>query len=150
MLLWYLQKCKTIIIKNLLFPHTSGSRDELRCGALSLLQKMSHYRGGSSRNRCKADTVVLFVKDSEYSKSTDAKPILPPGCNYLVSPGARCCCCSSSGFLLLLLRGPTPPRPPFLGGGKYQKRKSPVASGMAFGHVCVGGGVVEVAVQCKH
>jgi hypothetical protein len=41
--------------------------------------------------------------------------------------------------------------PPLFGGGKYQKRKSHVASGMAFGHVCVGVGVeVDVAVQCKH
>jgi hypothetical protein len=83
----------------------------------------------------------LLVNDSEYSKSTDTKSILSPGCIYLVSPGARCfCCCASCGFMLLLLRAPTPPRPPF--GGKYQKRKSPVASGMAFGHVCVGVGVV--------
>jgi hypothetical protein len=45
-------------------------------------------------------------------------------------------------------RAPTPPRPPFLGEGST-KKKSPVASGLAFGHVCVGVGVVEVAVQCK-
>ena len=37
---------------NLLAPHTSGPRDVPRCGALSLLQKTPHYRGGSSRNRC--------------------------------------------------------------------------------------------------
>ena len=50
-----------------------------------------------------------------------------------------CCCCCAP-----------PPHPtPLLGGGKYQKRKSPVASGMAFGHVRVGVGVVEVAVQCE-
>jgi hypothetical protein len=36
----------------LLAPHTSGPRDVPRCGALSLLQKTPHYRGGSSRNRC--------------------------------------------------------------------------------------------------
>jgi hypothetical protein len=55
--------------------------------------------------------------------------------------------------LLLLLRAPPlHPAPLFMGGGKYQKRKSPVASVLAFEHVCggVGVGVVEVAVQCKH
>jgi hypothetical protein len=31
--------------------------------------------------------LVLFVNDSEYSKSAGAKPILSPGCIYLVSPG---------------------------------------------------------------
>jgi hypothetical protein len=50
----------------------------------------------------------FLVNDSEYSKSTGAKPILSPGCIYLVSPGA--------------LRAPTPPRPPFFGEGKYQKK----------------------------
>ena len=29
-----------------LAPHTSGPRDVPRCGALSLLQKTPHYRGG--------------------------------------------------------------------------------------------------------
>jgi hypothetical protein len=48
-----------------------------------------------------------LVDDSEYSKSTGTKPILSPGCIYLVPPGA--------------LRDPTPPRPPLLGEGKYQK-----------------------------
>jgi hypothetical protein len=83
-------------VSDLLAPHTSGPRDVPRCGALSLLQKI----------------LVLFfvflVNDSEYSKSTGAKPILSPGCIYLVSPGA--------------LRAPTPPRPPFFGEGKYQKK----------------------------
>jgi hypothetical protein len=32
--------------------------------------------------------LVLLVNDSEYSKSAGTKPILPPGCIYLVSPGA--------------------------------------------------------------
>jgi hypothetical protein len=35
-----------------LAPHTSGPRDVPRCGALSLLQKTLHYRGGSIKNRC--------------------------------------------------------------------------------------------------
>jgi hypothetical protein len=65
--------------------------------------------------------LVLLVNDSEYSKSADAKPILSPGCIYLVSPGARCCCCGSCGFLLLLLRAPTPPPRPFLGEGSIKK-----------------------------
>jgi hypothetical protein len=96
--------------------------------------------------------LVLLVNNSEYSRSTGAKPILSLSCIYLVSTGARCCCCGSSGFLLLLLLlgAPTPPRPLYLGGGRYQKRKSPVASGMAFGHVCVGVGEVQVVVQCTH
>jgi hypothetical protein len=33
--------------------------------------------------------LVLLVNDSEYSKSADAKPILSPGCIYLVSLAAR-------------------------------------------------------------
>jgi hypothetical protein len=45
-----------------------------------------------------------------------------------------CCCCAPP---------PRPAPPLFLGGGKYQK-KSPVASGLAFGHVCVGVGVLGV------
>ena len=32
-------------------PHTNGPRDVPRCGALSLLKKTPHYRGGR-RNRC--------------------------------------------------------------------------------------------------
>jgi len=98
--------------------------------------------------------LVLWVNDSEYSRSTGAKPILSLCCIYLVSPGARCCCCGSCEFLLLLLRAPTPPRPLLLGEGSAKKIKSPVASGMAFGHFCVGVGVVKVAVlwarsECK-
>jgi hypothetical protein len=55
------------------------------------------------------------------------------------------------GALLLLLlrifaaaaaRAPTPPRPLFWGEGSIFQKKSPVASGMAFGHVCVGLSVV--------
>jgi hypothetical protein len=94
--------------------------------------------------------LVLLVNDSEYSKSTGAKPILSRGCIYVVSPGA----------LLLLLRqlrvfaaaaarAPTPPRPPFGGEGSTKKIKSPVASGMAFGNVCVGVGVVEVVLMSR-
>jgi hypothetical protein len=68
--------------------------------------------------------LVILVNDSEYSKSTDAKPILSPGYIYLISPGARCCCCCGSyGFLLLLLRAPTPPRPLFFGGGREVPKK---------------------------
>ena len=63
-----------------------------------------------------------MVNDSEYSKSAFAKPILSPGCIYLVSPGARCCCCGSCGLLLLLLRAPTPPRPFILGEGSTKKK----------------------------
>ena len=79
--------------------------------------------------------LVLLVNDSEYSRSTVAKPILSLSCMYLVSPGARCCCCGSCRFLLLLLRAPTPPRPPFLGGGKYQKNKITCSVGVG-GWVC--------------
>ena len=45
-------------------------------------------------------TLVTLVNDSEYSKSTGAKPILSRSCIYLVSPGALCCCVLS----LLLLK----------------------------------------------
>jgi hypothetical protein len=54
----------------------------------------------------------------------------------------------SPGALLLLLRA-HPPRPLFLAGKGSTKKKSPVASGLALGNVCVGVGVVEVAVKCK-
>ena len=45
-----------------------------------------------------------------------------------------------------------PPHPaPFIfGEGSTKKIKSRVASEMALGNVCVGVGVVEVAVQCTH
>jgi hypothetical protein len=68
---------------------------------------------------------------------------------FISFPLARCCCCccGSCGFLLLRLRAPTPPRPPFLGEGSTKKEKSPVASGMAFGHFGIGVGVVKVAVR---
>jgi|AntAceMinimDraft_5_1070358.scaffolds.fasta_scaffold193123_1 hypothetical protein len=75
--------------------------------------------------------LVLLVNDSEYSKSAGAKPILSPGCIYLVSPGA--------------LRPPSPLRPPYLGEGEYQKRKPPVALALALEHVNVGVGEVVVA-----
>jgi len=88
--------------------------------------------------------LVLLVNDSEYSRSTGAKPILPLSCIYLVSPDARCCCSGSCGYLLLLLCAPTPPRPSFWGRGV--PKKSPVASALAVGHVGVCVGVMEVAV----
>jgi hypothetical protein len=53
------------------------------------------------------NTLVTLVNDSEYSKSTGAKPILSRGCIYLVSPGARCCCCCVFS-LLLLKKEPNP------------------------------------------
>jgi hypothetical protein len=67
--------------------------------------------------------LVLLVNDSEYSRSTGAKPILSLSCIYLVSPGA---------LLLLLLRQlrifaaaaarapPTPP--PFLREGSTKRK----------------------------
>ena len=52
-----------------------------------------------------------------------------------------CCCCCA----------PRPHPAPFCWGREVpKKRKSPVASGMAFGHFGVGVGVVKVAVWCKH
>jgi hypothetical protein len=66
--------------------------------------------------------LVLLVNDSEYSRSTAAKPSLSLSCIYLVSPGARCCCSGSCGFLLLLLRAPTLPRPPFWGEGSTKNK----------------------------
>jgi hypothetical protein len=41
---------------------------------------------------------------------------------------------------------PPPHLPPFLGEGSTKKRKSPVVSGLAFGHVCIGLGVVSGAL----
>jgi len=43
---------------------------------------------------------------------------------------------------------PDPTPPPFVGGGKYQKTKSPVASALAVGNVCVGVCVVGVVGVC--
>jgi hypothetical protein len=67
--------------------------------------------------------LVILVNDSEYSRSTGAKPVLSLSCIYLVSPGA----------LLLLLRQlrifaaavvrPHPTPPPLFGGGKNKKNK---------------------------
>jgi hypothetical protein len=71
--------------------------------------------------------LVLLVNDSEYSKSTGAKPILSPGCIFLVFPGA--------------LRAPTPPRP-LLGGREVPIKRKPPASALALGHFCVGVGEV--------
>jgi hypothetical protein len=78
--------------------------------------------------------LVLLVNDSEYNNFTGTQPIPCRWCIYFVSPGARCC-------------APTHPAPPpFCGGRKYKKkRKSPVASALALGHV-VGVGVGEVGV----
>jgi hypothetical protein len=56
--------------------------------------------------------LVLLVNNSEYSKSTGAKPILSRGCIYLVSPGA--------------LRAPTPLRPLFVGEGSTKKKENRV------------------------
>jgi len=52
-----------------------------------------------------------------------------------------CCCCWAP---------PPHPAPFILEEGSTKKIKSPVASEMAFGHVCACLGVVEVAVHCKH
>jgi hypothetical protein len=53
-----------------------------------------------------------------------------------------CCCCCAP---------PLHPAPLyFRAKGSTKERKLPVAPGLAFGHACVGVGVVEVAVQCKH
>jgi hypothetical protein len=76
--------------------------------------------------------LAIFVNDSEYSQSAGAKPIFSPSCIYLVSPGA--------------LRAQTPPRPPFWGREVPKKRKSPVTSALAVGHVCVGVGEVSGAL----
>jgi hypothetical protein len=94
--------------------------------------------------------LVLLVNDSEYNNITGTQPI-PCHCGiYFVLSLVRCCCCCGSYlFLLLLLRAPPPrPAPPFWGEGSTKKRKSPVASALALGHVCVGvgeAGVGEVA-----
>jgi hypothetical protein len=45
---------------------------------------------------------------------------------------------------------PHPTSPPLFWGREVPNKKSPVASGMAFGHFGVGVGVVKVAVWCKH
>jgi hypothetical protein len=72
--------------------------------------------------------LVLLVNDSEYSKSTGAKPILPPSCIYLVSPGA--------------LRAPTPPRLPFWGreSTKKPKKREIVGVGEVAVAFCFPGG----------
>jgi hypothetical protein len=45
---------------------------------------------------------------------------------------------------------PHPTPPPYFGEGKYLKKKIACGVGLALGHVCIGLGVVEVAVWCKH
>jgi hypothetical protein len=73
--------------------------------------------------------LALLVNDSEYSRSTGAKPILSPSCIYLVSPGALC--------------APTPPRPLFWGGGKVPKKpkkKKIVGVGEVAVAFCFAGG----------
>jgi hypothetical protein len=90
--------------------------------------------------------LILLVNDSEYSRSAGAKPILSLLAVFISFPLARvaaavaaadfCCCCCAPQL------HPAPRE-------VLKKRKSPVASGMAFGHVCVGVGAVgvgEVAV----
>ena len=43
-----------------------------------------------------------------------------------------------------------PPHPAPHFWGREVPKKSPVASVLAFGHVCVGVGVVKVTVRCEH
>ena len=69
--------------------------------------------------------LVLLVNDSEYSKSTIAKPILSRGCIYLVSPGAEA---GEANFSFPLRPGSAALASPFLGektfgGGKKEKNR---------------------------
>jgi hypothetical protein len=75
-----------------------------------------------------------LVNDSEYSKSTGAKPIFRSLLAVFIS------------FPWRAVR-PYPTPPPFFVGGKVPKRKSP-ASALALGHVCVGVCVVGVVGVC--
>ena len=45
----------------LLAPHTSGPRDVPRCGALSLLQKTPHYRGGSAETAARLNVKLRVL-----------------------------------------------------------------------------------------
>jgi hypothetical protein len=63
----------------------------------------------------------------------------------LVRAGARWCALVRAGARSCA--PPTPLRPPFWGEGSTKKRKLPVASALALGHVRVGVG--EVGVACN-
>jgi len=54
---------------------------------------------------------------------------------------------AAADFSAAAARAPTPPRPPFLGREVPKKIKSPVASAVALGHVCVGAGVVKGLIR---
>ena len=75
-------------------------RPTLLLRAYTIYELGGEWREPAAEDKlCVPVPLVTLVNDSEYSKSTGAKPILSRGCIYLVSPGA--------------LRAPTPPRPPF-------------------------------------
>jgi len=70
-----------------------------RCGALSLLQKTLHYRGGSSRNRCCAERKIVgsawLTGDCEGVILAPSRPILPFRGASKIFEGAGWCFCTS-------------------------------------------------------
>jgi hypothetical protein len=79
-----------------------------------------------------------LVNDSEYSKSTGAKPIFKSLLAVFIS------------FPWRVVR-PYPTPPPFLGGRESTKKKNRLKRReLALGHVGLCMGVMKVAVQCKH
>jgi hypothetical protein len=70
---------------------------------------------------------------------------------FISLPLARATAAVAAAYFCCSCCAPPPHPAPLFGGREVsKKRKSPVASGMAFGLVFVGVGVLEIAVQCKH
>jgi hypothetical protein len=95
----------------------------------------------------RAYTLVLLVHDSKYNNFTGTQPIPCRWCIYFVCPWRAALALLQQRQLLIFAaaaaRALTPPRPPF--GGRKVTKKTPVASALAVGHVCVGVGEVEAA-----
>ena len=88
-----------------------------------------------------------MVNDSEYSRSTSAKPIFSLLAAFISFPLARAAAAVAAADFSAAAARPDPTPPLFWGEGSTKKTKSPVASGVAFGHFGVGMGVVKVAVR---
>jgi hypothetical protein len=56
--------CMPKVVSDVLAPNTSGPRDVPRCGALSLLSKEPHYRGGPAETAARLN-VKMWVLVTE-------------------------------------------------------------------------------------
>jgi hypothetical protein len=85
-------------------PHTNGPRDVPRCGALSLLQKPLHYKGGSAKivpSSCVCGPWPSCFLSSVSLGSFSSRAVSPENPWFLASsPGTKLCrgfCRSLSG-----------------------------------------------------